>query len=395
MIFCSQNTHCSGVVKLSNKESKANYVVYKHTCTVTNKSYVGITNNFRRRCREHVSRSSEFAFSRAIKKHGWKSFKSELLAIGLTKASANHFEKYYIIRLNTIAPHGYNLASGGDDSTHCSDTIQRMRESQRGEKSHRFGKLGSDSDSSKEYIVIFPSGKVEIIKGLAAFCRDNGIKYYSNASSVATGRYFHANGFKFEYYIKGKYSDEELLKKGESWPLELKTHKRDVSRKNRSKVVTKIGPDNKNSKKYLIISQYGELLIIKGLGYFCDKYNITESAIREVISCKKRHHKGYYAEHYIDGMYSDHELKIKCENWAYEFANYKIPDKSGPEHFNSKKYIITHPSGLVEIIQGLQYFCIKHELSDKNMIAVARKRRNHHKNYKCEYCLEEQTKEAA
>lgn len=61
-----------------------NYVVYKHT-SPSNKSYIGITSNYKLRCNQHKSKNSRCRlFSRAIQKHGWDNFTHEILEDNLT-----------------------------------------------------------------------------------------------------------------------------------------------------------------------------------------------------------------------------------------------------------------------------------------------------------------------
>lgn len=49
----------------------------------------------------------------------------------------------------------------------------------------------------------------------------------------------------------------------------------------------------------------------------------------------------------------------------------------------SKKYIVTSPNGDIFEVIGLRSFCLKNNLSDSNMSAVASGRLKHHKGWKC------------
>ena len=54
-----------------------NYVVYKHT-SPSNKVYIGITNNYSKRCKQHqwlAAKEEGFAFHAAIRKYEWSKFK--------------------------------------------------------------------------------------------------------------------------------------------------------------------------------------------------------------------------------------------------------------------------------------------------------------------------------
>jgi group I intron endonuclease len=91
-----------------------NYLVYKLTCQVTNKSYVGVTNDLRRRIRDHRNKNSSCeALKNAIALHGWESFTVELLHTNLQKEEAYGLEPSMIVEHNSRIPTGYNITAGG------------------------------------------------------------------------------------------------------------------------------------------------------------------------------------------------------------------------------------------------------------------------------------------
>jgi hypothetical protein len=55
----------------------------------------------------------------------------------------------------------------------------------------------------------------------------------------------------------------------------------------------------------------------------------------------------------------------------------------GEKNMNAKKYIVTFPSGEVEIVVGLNNFCKQHGLTNTLMCRVANGIQRHHKQYKC------------
>jgi len=90
------------------------YVVYKHT-SPSNKSYIGYTKNIDRRSGEHEkANGSNPAFHNAVKLYGWDTIQTEILADNLTEIEAKSLEIYYIKKLDTLVPNGYNLTKGGD-----------------------------------------------------------------------------------------------------------------------------------------------------------------------------------------------------------------------------------------------------------------------------------------
>ena len=88
------------------------YCLYRHT-SPSGKAYIGITNDYTRRCTEHQRcDGSSPKFHRAIKKYGWDNFTHEILACDLTEAEAQELEIACIARWNTITE-GYNSTRGG------------------------------------------------------------------------------------------------------------------------------------------------------------------------------------------------------------------------------------------------------------------------------------------
>lgn len=104
-----------------------NYLIYKHT-SPSGKSYIGQTNNYNKRCNHHRSVSSNCrVFTNAIKYYGWDNFTHEILHKNLSLEEANELESICILEHNTLSPNGYNLKTGGLNSNHSQETIEKMR----------------------------------------------------------------------------------------------------------------------------------------------------------------------------------------------------------------------------------------------------------------------------
>lgn len=106
------------------------YIIYKHTCTTTGKSYIGQTKDYKARTWSHTrSYSRCSAFRNAVQKYGWNAFTSEVLLEGLSQDAANQYEEELIATHGTLAPRGYNLVPGGRNHSHTAET--RLKLSQR------------------------------------------------------------------------------------------------------------------------------------------------------------------------------------------------------------------------------------------------------------------------
>jgi len=102
------------------------------------KQYVGITTaTLNLRKVEHYSRArkgSKYAIHNALNKYG-EDVKWEVLTVCSSYEEAKEMEVKFIAELNTLAPNGYNLTSGGDGTKGYKATgqhIERLSQSHKG-----------------------------------------------------------------------------------------------------------------------------------------------------------------------------------------------------------------------------------------------------------------------
>lgn len=96
------------------------YVIYKITNSINGKIYIGMTNNFEQRMREHKSnaKSDKYKYKsrlyNSIRKYGWENFDKETIDFAKNKHDAEEKEKYYISLYNSVDKDvGYNIVAGG------------------------------------------------------------------------------------------------------------------------------------------------------------------------------------------------------------------------------------------------------------------------------------------
>jgi hypothetical protein len=104
-------------------------IVYRIFNTINSKSYIGITNNLKRRIRDHIRYSiNEYHIKnyihKALLKYGINNFQIEVLCTCETHEELNEREVYYINLFETFNKEkGYNLTLGGNREIPNEETI--------------------------------------------------------------------------------------------------------------------------------------------------------------------------------------------------------------------------------------------------------------------------------
>lgn len=101
------------------------YYIYCYTNKVTNRKYVGQTNNIDRRKREHLScannelsKSYNDLFHKKLREYGEENFIFSILEEINTQEEADAQEKYWIEQMQSLASqNGYNLTLGGQGNS--------------------------------------------------------------------------------------------------------------------------------------------------------------------------------------------------------------------------------------------------------------------------------------
>ena len=115
------------------------YLIWNQT---NGKCYVGqTTKEVDKRFGEHRQRAAnekyvnDAAITKAIKKYGWDAFSKHVLEVCTDQNALNAAEQYWIERLGTMVPLGYNLREGGGSKGKASaETKVKMRLAQLGKK---------------------------------------------------------------------------------------------------------------------------------------------------------------------------------------------------------------------------------------------------------------------
>jgi group I intron endonuclease len=213
------------------------FYIYRLKNTVNNKSYIGVTNNFKKRIREHSYASNNYKISRAIRKYGWENFEYTQIDHSISHEYAyKTLEKMYIIFYDTFY-NGYNSTLGGEGSvghTFSEKTREKMRLKKLGRKL---------SSKHKEKISIANKGRL-----FSQETREKISKKLKNNKNFL-----------------GKTFSEE----------------------------TKKVLSEKKALNYVLISPKGNIIEVHNMRKFCLENNLSASAMSRVISGKAKHHKGW------------------------------------------------------------------------------------------------------
>src|SRR5271157_2581869 len=140
---------------------------------INGKCYVGqTTKTFKHRLHNHLKKSKvdkDYLIGKAIKKYGIDSFETEV--IHCLEEDLDKLERNYIEKLNSLAPNGYNLETGGNKQKRLAeetkqkisknngkgmlgkhqsdDAKKKLSEANSGEKSYWWGKHHSDKTKKK------------------------------------------------------------------------------------------------------------------------------------------------------------------------------------------------------------------------------------------------------
>jgi len=106
--------------------------IYLYTNKINGKQYIGQTRNaVKKRHAAHVRdalvKESHYYFHNALRSEGVENFKMEVIDTASTLQELNLKETYWILKLKTLRPEGYNLNTGGNSCQPCDETRTKLK----------------------------------------------------------------------------------------------------------------------------------------------------------------------------------------------------------------------------------------------------------------------------
>ena len=188
--------------------------IYRLTNLIRNKAYIGQTDDFKRRMRDHKNCSNidSSYVDRSIRKHGWHNFKVEIILDDVPEEDLDNLETCYIAVENTMAPNGYNLTRGGGGIRgykHTDESREKMSQAHIRQHANRdrFGTVSFDK-SVKKYQVIGPGPESTFIG-----------RYFTKQKAEEALKHYLQTGERMD-------SDRTLRKKGMGTIRKTKNGKR-------------------------------------------------------------------------------------------------------------------------------------------------------------------------
>lgn len=218
-------------------------LIYKIINLVNDKVYIGkTTKTLEKRFYEHCYQyKTKTKIKNAITKYGKDNFKIEEIEC-CDNSISNEREIFYINYYDSIN-NGYNLTTGGDGASLGDINVSKRPEVREKLKYSFLGKRHTDETKKKIS---------EKLKGV-------------------------------------KLKEETKKKISES----LKGHENSK------------GEESKLSKKYIVITPYNKVLIIKGMREFCRNNGLEPRSMRYCINGKMKQHKGFKCFKYDDVRYNE------------------------------------------------------------------------------------------
>jgi hypothetical protein len=184
---------------------------------------------------------------------------------------------------------------------------------------------------SRDYIVTHPDGHEQAIHGLTAFCAQWGLGL-RGLTNVARGKHHQHKGFRIRYAVN---------------PFPAKTK----------------SPQERGCE-YIVTHPDGHEETIRGLTTFCAEWELDLSCLGGVARGKQHQHKGFRIRYAVNPFPEK-------------------PKSASRAHF----YIVSHPDGHEETIQGLEAFRLEHGLDQGALTNVALGKAHHHKGFRIRYAV--------
>ena len=284
------------------------------TNIINNKKYVGQAEDVNARYKQHIkdSKYRDYVFYRALRKYGIENFKFEVLEENIDIDIVNDREVYWINKMNSKLPNGYNMTDGGEGThgyKHTDEAKEIMRNKKKGKKlteEHKAkisnslkGKgLGKHlSQETKNKISLANKGRVideETKSKISESCK-KVVHTEEWNKNVSEGLMSMSKEDK-EKMINNRKNTIANMKKNGTYTYDCTEHFINMTEEEKNDMYDKISKNNPRSQRVVGINlETNEIIEFHSIGeagrYIHKTYNVSKNAanrIGEVIRENKR-----------------------------------------------------------------------------------------------------------
>lgn len=169
-------------------------IIYRLFNKATGKSYIGQTVRplkVRVYWHKYSAKKGHTSYiHRSIDKHGIGAFECEQIDTAESKKDLNEKEKYWIKKLNTLAPAGYNFTPGGTGGPtmtgrkHSPETIKKMSEAHKGCKNPFFGLKHTTTSKRKISKSLEGNNRAKGMRHTEEFKKDRGAAWVGDKNPM-------------------------------------------------------------------------------------------------------------------------------------------------------------------------------------------------------------------
>lgn len=266
--------------------------IYRITCIVTGKFYIGSAVNLRRRHQEHfrdLHRNAHYnrKLQRAWNKHGKEAFVFDILEFVLILEFLTVREQYWFDKLSPFGDKGFNIAPTAGSvlgMKSSPETIEKLRISHLGQPGYWLGKKRSPETVAK-------ANAKKIGKPSP---RRPG---YTHSPEHREKLRLANLGKKYGEGTRRKLSEMRMGRKMSPESIE-KTRQSNLGRKNTPEAIEGMREAHKGEMKALIVTDpNGIEHTVYGVRQFCKEHHLDRRSIQRVAQGKLRQHKGWRARY--------------------------------------------------------------------------------------------------